>query len=70
MVARLGGDEFVILVEDVRNREQVYRIANRILTTLQKPAKNAGQNILRVPALASRLDQKQISIARRSCAGR
>ncbi len=45
MVARLGGDEFVILVENVRNREQVYRIANRILTALQKPTKVSGQNI-------------------------
>ncbi|MEQ1603316.1 MAG: EAL domain-containing protein [Pyrinomonadaceae bacterium] len=45
IVARLGGDEFVILIENIRNREQVYRIAKRILNALQKPAKVAGQNI-------------------------
>ena len=70
MVARLGGDEFVILVEDVRNREQVYRIANRILTTLQKPAKTAGQNIYASASIGIAFGSDEISIARRSCPGR
>jgi diguanylate cyclase (GGDEF)-like protein/PAS domain S-box-containing protein len=37
MVARLGGDEFVILVENIKDQEQVIRIADRIISTLKTP---------------------------------
>ncbi len=45
MVARLGGDEFVILIENIRDRTRVCKIADRILSGLQKPTKIAGQKI-------------------------
>ncbi len=37
MVARLGGDEFVILVENIKDQDQVIRIAERIISTLNTP---------------------------------
>ena len=45
MVARLGGDEFVIVLENVRSKEKVSQIAERILTCLQKPNEISGQQI-------------------------
>ncbi|NNF00694.1 MAG: EAL domain-containing protein [Pyrinomonadaceae bacterium] len=45
VVARLGGDEFVILVENIKDRDQVLQIAERILITLQQPMKILGQKI-------------------------
>lgn len=37
IAARLGGDEFTVLIENVKSREQIQSIANRILISLQKP---------------------------------
>lgn len=37
MVARLGGDEFVILVENIKDHDQVVKIAERIITALKRP---------------------------------
>ena len=45
MVARLGGDEFVVVLENVRSKERVSQIAERILTCLQKPNEISGQQI-------------------------
>ena len=45
MVARLGGDEFVVVLENVRSKEKVSQIAERILTCLQKPNEISGQQI-------------------------
>lgn len=45
MVARLGGDEFVVVLENVRDKNQVSLIAERILNELQKPLRIAGQEI-------------------------
>lgn len=45
MVARLGGDEFVILLENVKDTRRVNRIAERILSDLQKPTKISGKKI-------------------------
>jgi len=36
-VARLGGDEFTVILREVGNREQIKKIAQRILTALSKP---------------------------------
>ena len=36
-VARLSGDEFIVLVEHVNKREDIVRLAERILRTLAKP---------------------------------
>ncbi|MBS1797505.1 MAG: EAL domain-containing protein [Acidobacteria bacterium] len=45
MVARLGGDEFIVLIDNVKNIEQVTSIAERILGELQKPVHISGQDI-------------------------
>ncbi len=45
MVARLGGDEFVVVLENVRSRERVSQIAERILNCLQEPNEIAGHQI-------------------------
>lgn len=45
MVARLGGDEFVVVLENVRSKERVSQIAERILSKLQTPNEIAGQQI-------------------------
>lgn len=36
-VARFGGDEFAILTEDLRRREEVTRLAERVLQALEEP---------------------------------
>ena len=41
-VARLGGDEFVVLCEDVRSKDDVTVIADRILASLSQPFALAG----------------------------
>lgn len=44
-VARLGGDEFVILLEDVKNHDNVLIVAQRILQELSTPFNLEGQEI-------------------------
>jgi diguanylate cyclase (GGDEF)-like protein/PAS domain S-box-containing protein len=36
-IARIGGDEFTILLEDLKNREEAIRVADRICTELKEP---------------------------------
>ena len=36
-VARLGGDEFVVLVEDLKEPDEVHAVAARLLETLRRP---------------------------------
>ena len=43
IVARLGGDEFVILLEDVRNPEEVTETIDRLIEELQQPVVVAEQ---------------------------
>lgn len=45
MVARLGGDEFVVFLDEVKDRELANRIADRILSELQKPSQIEGRDI-------------------------
>jgi diguanylate cyclase (GGDEF)-like protein/PAS domain S-box-containing protein len=45
MVARLGGDEFIVLLDSIKDIDQVTVIAERILAELQKPVHIAGQDI-------------------------
>ncbi|HEY4307268.1 MAG TPA: sensor domain-containing diguanylate cyclase [Gemmatimonadaceae bacterium] len=44
LVARLGGDEFAILLE-VRDHEEVTRVAERILSSLECPIVHEGQDL-------------------------
>lgn len=37
LVARLGGDEFIVLVENIRHREHIDRIAETIIQTISQP---------------------------------
>jgi diguanylate cyclase (GGDEF)-like protein/PAS domain S-box-containing protein len=48
-VARFGGDEFVILLEDVRDRKNALRIAEKILGEARRPIEVEGQ-ILEITA--------------------
>jgi diguanylate cyclase (GGDEF)-like protein/PAS domain S-box-containing protein len=43
--ARLGGDEFAVLVEDAPNRDEVMRMADRLMKTFRMPVTVAGQEI-------------------------
>jgi diguanylate cyclase (GGDEF)-like protein/PAS domain S-box-containing protein len=43
--ARLGGDEFAVLVEDASNREEVMRMADRLMKALRQPVTVGGQEI-------------------------
>lgn len=45
LIARLGGDEFVVLVEDIKDRQQAIKIAERILEQFQRPIRIAGKQI-------------------------
>jgi diguanylate cyclase (GGDEF)-like protein len=42
-VARLGGDEFVVLVEGLRDPDEIHTIATRLVETLRRPY-NLGSN--------------------------
>ncbi len=45
LIARLGGDEFVVLFEEIKDQEQITKIAERILGQLQKPLRVTGKQI-------------------------
>jgi diguanylate cyclase (GGDEF)-like protein/PAS domain S-box-containing protein len=45
LVARLGGDEFVILLDNLKDKERVAQIAQRILSELQTPYKIFGKKV-------------------------
>ena len=45
--ARLGGDEFAVLIEDAPNRDEVMRMADRLMKTLRAPVTVAGQETQR-----------------------
>lgn len=45
MLARLGGDEFIILLENVKDQEQVTTISGRVLAKLQEPIRVENQEI-------------------------
>lgn len=44
-VARFGGDEFVVLLEDVRDRHNAVRIAEKILEEARRPARLQGREL-------------------------
>ena len=44
-VSRFGGDEFVILIEEMKDRNEVSQIAERILNTLTKPVDLEGREV-------------------------
>ncbi|MGD0851965.1 MAG: EAL domain-containing protein [Acidimicrobiales bacterium] len=43
--ARLGGDEFAVLIEDAPNRDEIMRMADRLMKTLRAPVTVAGQEL-------------------------
>ena len=45
-VARFGGDEFVVLLEDVRERHNAVRIAEKILEEARRPASVQGRDVV------------------------
>ncbi|MGH8766393.1 MAG: putative bifunctional diguanylate cyclase/phosphodiesterase, partial [Burkholderiales bacterium] len=44
-VARLGGDEFTILLEDVRDVDEISRVADKVLNTLHAHTEIAGHEL-------------------------
>jgi len=44
-VARLGGDEFTILIEDVKNKAEALKVAERVQQDLRAPFSIGGQEI-------------------------
>ena len=44
-VARLGGDEFTILLEDVRNTDEISRVADKLLGAIAERADIAGHEL-------------------------
>lgn len=44
-LARLGGDEFAVLQEDVNGRDQVKRLADRLLVAMATPCHIVGQQL-------------------------
>lgn len=45
-VARLGGDEFVVVCEQVHDREELERVAERVLEAVQIPMDVAGEQVV------------------------
>ena len=53
-VARMGGDEFAILVEDIRDKSDAMRVADRVLESLVTPSLVQGHELASTaPASAS-----------------
>jgi diguanylate cyclase (GGDEF)-like protein len=50
-VARLGGDEFTVLLSEVGSKEDVARVAKRILDTLSKPLTVGGHEVFITPSM-------------------
>lgn len=46
LLVRFGGDEFVVLVEDVRRRRDLERLARRIMRGVQQPTMIAGNEFI------------------------
>lgn len=46
-VARLGGDEFTIILNDIKNEQEVKLIANKIISSLNKPAQ-IGERLMSI----------------------
>ena len=44
-VARLGGDEFVIILEDIRNKDDITKIARKIQQNISQPMRFEDQHI-------------------------
>ena len=44
-VARIGGDEFVFILDDLRGREGAEVVANKILSSLEKPVRAGRHNL-------------------------
>jgi diguanylate cyclase (GGDEF)-like protein/PAS domain S-box-containing protein len=45
VVARLGGDEFVIILENIRSKDDVRKIAKKLLGNISKPIQVEGHSI-------------------------
>ena len=45
-LARLSGDEFILLIEEYRNKDQLVTVAEKILSTLEKPMSLAGHQVV------------------------
>ena len=43
VIARLGGDEFAVLLENLRERDEMTRLAEKALNTIQRPYEFGGQ---------------------------
>jgi diguanylate cyclase (GGDEF)-like protein len=43
-VARVGGDEFVLILQNIKNRETLARIATRLIGRMEKPIPFGGQD--------------------------
>lgn len=46
LVARLGGDEFVMVVTRMRNRDDIEKLCQRVVTTLSEPFSYEGKDII------------------------
>jgi len=55
-VARLGGDEFAVLLEDLGSVRDVTHLADRIITTLQRPFTLAGREMVIGTSIGIALD--------------
>lgn len=45
MICRLGGDEFVVLLEDIENEKQIYKVGNSLLTALKNIKWVSGRHV-------------------------
>ena len=44
-VSRLGGDEFAVVISDVENEQDIFRIANKFLLQLETPITHGGKTL-------------------------
>ena len=58
-MARLGGDEFVIILEDIRNKEDIRKIVRKIQQNISQPMMFDGQQIHVTASIGINISEKR-----------
>ncbi|HYH51345.1 MAG TPA: EAL domain-containing protein [Acidimicrobiia bacterium] len=59
--ARLGGDEFALLIEDLHSKDEVTRLADRVIAALNKPFVIAGRELVVGASVGIAFDETEIT---------
>jgi diguanylate cyclase (GGDEF)-like protein len=60
VVARLGGDEFLVLLDDIRDSSDTTRVAERILSALEKPIDLDGREVFTTASIGIAVSEETL----------